>query len=164
MVELSEEEIRVEMEGWAASAVVPRSLDQRVVVEAVIKEFGQQAALKGEVVVYNMEQGHLMVRFMEAGERDLILGRSWVVAGQALAVEPWWPRFCSSEGAICSALVWVRLPRLLVELWGKVAIRRILCRAGEMKMGDDCTAEQRRIGFSRVYVRLDLSRPLRPEC
>lgn len=39
-VELSKEEVRVELDGWAASVVVTRNLGRRVVMKAVVKEFG----------------------------------------------------------------------------------------------------------------------------
>ncbi|KAG1327327.1 hypothetical protein COCNU_01G012610 [Cocos nucifera] len=71
---------------------------------------------QGEVRALDLEQGHLLVRFEDAGERDLVLGWPWVVSGQALAVEQWRPRFRPGPDAIGSAVVWIRLPRLPVEL------------------------------------------------
>lgn len=162
VAELPEDEVREETEGWAALAVVARSLGRRVAAEAVIREFRLRAGVKGGVVGYNLEMGHFIFRFEETEERERVLGRPWVVAGQALAVEPWRPRFNPSEGAIRSALVWVRLPRLPAELWREASIRSILRLAGELVAIDEYTAERRRLGFARACIRIDLGRPLRP--
>lgn len=60
VVELLEEEIRVESEKWEIEVVVARSLGQRVSTEAMVCEFQQRARLKGLVVAFNLNQGHLM--------------------------------------------------------------------------------------------------------
>lgn len=91
VAELLKEEVRVETKGWTAKGPVARSLSRRVSVEVVVHEFWQRAGLKGKVAAFNLEQGFLLFQFQEAGERDLVLGRPWVVAVQALVVKPWWP-------------------------------------------------------------------------
>ena len=82
-------EVQVETTEWAATAVVARSLGRCVSMEAVIIELRQWAGVKGEVVGYNLELGHLLFWFVEAGDRELALNRPWVVAGQVLAAETW---------------------------------------------------------------------------
>ena len=81
------EEVQVETVEWAATAVVARRLGRRVSAEAAITELRQRAGVKGEVVGYNLELGHLLFRFAEAGDREMALGRPWVVAGQVLVAE-----------------------------------------------------------------------------
>lgn len=141
IMELLKEEERVESEGWATLAIVAKSLGRRVAVEMMVREFQLQARLKGDVVGYDLEQGYLLFHFKEAGERDVILHRPWVVAGQALAMEPWWLGFFPVEGAICIALVRVRLPRLPMKLWREIAVRSILKLASELTSLDECTME-----------------------
>lgn len=63
LVKLLEEEVRMESERWAAEVVVARSLGRRVSTEVVVRKFWQRERLKGEVVSFNLEQGHLMFRF-----------------------------------------------------------------------------------------------------
>lgn len=62
-------------------------------MEAVVREFWLQAGLKGDIVGYGLELGYLFFQFKEARKRDAILHQPWVVAGQALAMEPWWLGF-----------------------------------------------------------------------
>ena len=49
---------------------------QRVVVVAVEWELKLCTRLKGEVRGFGLERGHLMVRFSDPSEWDLMLGRS----------------------------------------------------------------------------------------
>lgn len=56
-----------------------------------------QARLKKEVAGYNLEHNHLLFHFKEAEERDLIFCQPWVVVGQTLVMEPWWPGFFPIE-------------------------------------------------------------------
>ena len=121
--------------------VVKTLSGQRVAVEAVEWNFKLRAGLKGEVRVFGMERGHVMVRFSDLDERDGMLGRPWVVAGQALVVEAWRPHFHPGNGAIRTALIWVRLPHLQMELYMEEVIRCILALAGEFVAMDACKAE-----------------------
>lgn len=82
--------------------------------------------------------------------------------GEAVAAGPWRPGFFPLEGAVRSALIWVRLPWLPMKFWGEAALRGVLRLAGELSLVDDGTAERKRLGFARACVKLDLSRPLRP--
>lgn len=50
-----------------------------------------------------------------------------------------------------------------MEYWDEAALQRLLSLAGKFTMIDDCMAERKRIGFARVYVKVDFSRPLRPD-
>ena len=75
-------------------------------------------------MAYGLELGHLLVLFGVIGERELVLGLSWIVAGQVLAVEPKRPSFFSMEGVVQSALAWVWLAWLLVKFSGVEASRR----------------------------------------
>ena len=62
------EEWRVEMECWASSRVVARSLGHKVVAKVVAHELWLPARLKGDVVRYGLERSFLLFRFMMARE------------------------------------------------------------------------------------------------
>ena len=81
VVQLSMEDVRADTEAWMTTAVVAKSLGRRVEVEAAIQEFRAWTGIKGEVVGFILDQGHLLFHFADEGEREAILGSSWVVAG-----------------------------------------------------------------------------------
>ena len=82
----------MEKESWKACMVAAKTLSsRRVVVEAVEWDFKLRAGLKGEVRAFGMEWGQVLVCFSDLDERDDVLGRLWVVAGQVLVVEAWHP-------------------------------------------------------------------------
>lgn len=154
--------LREKSEDCAALAMVVRSLGWWVSMEMASREFRLRAGLKGEVAGFNLDNRFAMFCFQEAGEREMVLRWLWVVAGQVLAVESWQLGFFSLEGAICSALVWVRLSQLPVEFWGEVALQDVLRLVGELLLVDECMTETKQSGFARACIRIDLSWPLRP--
>lgn len=119
VVELPEDEAKRETDDLLSRGLVARNLRWRVQAEATACMFWLHARLKGDIVAYNLEQEFLLFQFQEAGERDSVLSRPWIVTGQALEVEPWQPRFYPSPTLIRIALVWIRLPQLPVELGGQ---------------------------------------------
>ena len=88
VVRLPEEAVQAEEEKSIVCTVEAKSLiSRRVEMEAAERELKLHAGLKGEVEGFGLEWGHLMVQFSDPDERDLVLDRPWVVAGQALAME-----------------------------------------------------------------------------
>ena len=43
--------------------------------------------MKGKVASYNLEMDHFLFHFAKVEERELVLDRPWMVAGQALTME-----------------------------------------------------------------------------
>lgn len=75
MAKLPKEEVMIETKRWMAEGLVARSLGQKVSADMVAHEFQQQAGLKDEMAAFNLEQGFLLFRFQEAGERAIVLGQ-----------------------------------------------------------------------------------------
>lgn len=78
--------------------VVVWSLRHKVAIEMVARDFRLHVGQKGEVMGFRLEKGFSIFCFKEIGEWDLVL--SWVIASQALAVEPWRPGYFPTEGAV----------------------------------------------------------------
>ena len=152
--------LRKRSEWWAMTAVVGRSLGRRAMLELVARDFRLCGVIRGEVSVFGLDGGLLLFRFGEPEEQDYVLRWPWVVAGQALALEPWRPGFFPVEGAITSALVWIHLPRLPVKYWEE-ALGEVVQPAGKFISVDNYMRDMRRLGFARVCMRISLNRPLR---
>ncbi|XP_010936828.1 uncharacterized protein [Elaeis guineensis] len=162
MVELPTVGLRERSELWMATTVEAKCLGRRMVSEMVAQDFWIRAGVKGTVAVYGLEREFLLFQFGDSTERDAVPRRPWNVAEQPLALEPWWSGFFPADGAISTALVWIRLSQLPVEYWEEVAIREIVRPVEEFFSVDECISEIKQLGFVRVYVKIDLSRPLRP--
>lgn len=68
----------------------------------------------------------------------------------------------TSPTSIRMALVWMRMPHLLVELWGSATLQSIAGLARELVAVDQCTIEWSRIGFASICIRLNPSQSLHP--
>ncbi|XP_010937343.1 uncharacterized protein [Elaeis guineensis] len=160
VVKAPTEALRERTEQWAATVMVARSLGRCVSLELVVRDFWLRRGVKGEIAPYGLERGLLLFRFEVTEERDLVLQRPWTAAGQALALELWRLGFFPVEGAITTALLWVRLPWLPVEFWDEEALQEVLRLVGELVSMDECTAKMRRLEFAKVCIRIDLGHPL----
>lgn len=160
VVELPEDEIREETDAWLAGGIIARSLGRRVSAEAFTKEVRRRGGLKNEVSGHDVEEGFIIFHFEDTANRGLVLAQSWTVGGQAMAIELWRPQFVPAENAIQTVVVWLRLPLLPMELWGRESLRRITSWADDLVALDDCTLHHQHLGFARATVRIRLTQPL----
>lgn len=82
--------------------------------------------------------------------------------GQLLAMEAWEPDFVLSHRSIQKAMVWLRLPGLLLEYWLPTAIFAIAAEVGKPLSLDEFIDLLRKTGYARVRVKIDVGKPLKP--
>ncbi|XP_038984452.1 collagen alpha-1(I) chain-like [Phoenix dactylifera] len=75
---------------------------------------------------------------------------------------PWVPDFEPGEEAVQTATVWLRLPRLPPEYWSTSTISHIAARVGRPVAVDSVTEQRQAMGFARVKVVVDTTKPLLP--
>ncbi|XP_038972704.1 uncharacterized protein LOC120104882 [Phoenix dactylifera] len=159
---LPEEPIEAARLEWEGQAAVVRSFSHRVPAEWVAKDVAAQSKMK-EVVAVPLAGGYLALRFRSTEDQDRALSEGpWVVAGQLLAMTPWVPDFEPGEEAVQTAMVWLRLPRLPPEYWSTSTTLHIAARAGQPVTVDGVTKQRQAMGFARVKVAVDTTKPLLP--
>ncbi|XP_038982161.1 uncharacterized protein LOC120110653 [Phoenix dactylifera] len=161
-VKPSLERLEKASEAWRSSAVIVRSLGKRVPAEWIGREARLRGKLDYEVEALPMAEGHVVVRFKGEEDREVALTRGpWMAGGQILAVERWRPDFIPCAKMVNNVLVWVRLPDLPLEFWVIESIMEVAVAVGRPIAVDGFTEKRSRIGFARVLVEVDASRPLR---
>ncbi|CAN1179462.1 hypothetical protein LINPERHAP2_LOCUS34205, partial [Linum perenne] len=76
-----------------------------------------------------------------------------------ISVSQWSPSF-DEDAQIKSIRTWVRLPKLLIHYFNKVAVSRIGNSIGKIVRLDLATAEGSRGRYARVCVEVDVTKPL----
>jgi hypothetical protein len=72
--------------------------------------------LSGQVVVAAMAKGALSFRFTCLEDlTNALCGGPWIIGKSTLALKMWKPNMDLNESFVESALVWIKLPRLLME-------------------------------------------------
>lgn len=150
-----------ETSSWEQHAILARNIQRWIPSDTIIREF-RRAGVTGEVGAVCLAHRCYIFRFSEPNDKDLVLGRPWVVNGQPIGTTEWSSQFIPVLDSLSSALLWVRLPNLPIEFWKDDIMSSILTLASHFLFSDPSTKEKLRGGFARACVRIDLGRPPRP--
>lgn len=93
----------------------------------------------------------------------MLLGGSWLIGDHYLTVLQWQPNFEPESMAINRALVWVRLPNLLIEYYDKGFILYMGSRIRRLVKVDEATLQAAREKYARICVEVDFSKPPLPK-
>ena len=75
--------------------------------------------------ILDLTNEFFLVRFVDEGDyKHALFEGPWLVADHYLLVQRWRPLFKPSNKAIQKLAVWVRIPKLLVELYTETFLLR----------------------------------------
>lgn len=118
---------------------------------------------KGSIPLVDMADGYFLVHFMATEDYNLALFEGpWLVADHYLIVQRWVPIFLQNAEQPKKVAVWVRIPRLPLELYNARFLWRIGSHLGSMLKIDKLTSIHSRGQFARICVEMDLEKPLCP--
>ncbi|CAN1163721.1 hypothetical protein LINPERHAP1_LOCUS28748 [Linum perenne] len=158
-IPFSEEEIRSFYKPWSKALVV-KVLEKTFSFLTVKRRIESLWAKSGNIQVCNLANNFFLVRFSEADDyQRAAFGGPWKIYDYYLAVSHWTPSFSEDE-PIKKILTWVRLPKLPIHYFNKVAVSRIDDFIGRTVRLDLATSEGARARYARLCVEVDLSKPL----
>lgn len=106
---------------------------------------------------------YYFVRFNCIEDYDFALtGGPWLIFDHYLAIRGWKPLFNPYAERINKIAVWARLPRLTMEYYDDRTLFEIGDQIGTTLKVDVNTKMQARGKFARIYVEVDLDKPLIP--
>ncbi|CAN1162280.1 hypothetical protein LINPERHAP2_LOCUS24412 [Linum perenne] len=107
-----------------------------------------------------MANSFFLVRFSEDDDyQRALFDGPWKIFDYYITVARWTPDF-SDEAPIQKIMTWVRLPKLPIQFFNRLAVERIGNHIGKTVRLDMATSEGARARYARVCVEVDLSRPL----
>ncbi|KAH9306431.1 hypothetical protein KI387_010835, partial [Taxus chinensis] len=59
------------------------------------------------------------------GDREIILSKLWELQNHYLLMKPWFPTFNPLTASFTVKPVWIRLPHLSLQFWGKESLTAI---------------------------------------
>ncbi|CAN1184839.1 hypothetical protein LINPERHAP2_LOCUS37199 [Linum perenne] len=155
----SEEEICSFYKPWSKALVV-KVLEKLFSFLTVKRRLESLWARSGNIQVCDLANNFFLVRFSnEQDYQRAAFEGPWKIYDYYLAVSRWTPAF-SDEEPIKKILTWVRLPKLPIHFFNKVAVTRIGNCIGRTVQLDLATAEGARARYARVCVEIDLTKPL----
>lgn len=83
--------------------------------------------LSGEVSMVDMGNGFTLLKFTNAIDCNSVLdGQPWFMGGQIYSLQRWKPNFDPVKESLLSVLLWIRLPRLPLEMWNVISFLKFL--------------------------------------
>ncbi|CAN1830982.1 hypothetical protein LINPERHAP1_LOCUS33040 [Linum perenne] len=117
-------------------------------------------ARSGSIIVSDVANDFFLVRFSDPDDyRRAAFEGPWKIFYFYFSVARWTPSF-NEEEPIKSILTWVRLPKLPIHYFNRLAVTRIGNCIGKTVRLDLATEQGARARYARVCVEVDLSRPL----
>jgi len=111
----------------------------------------------GEVEVFSLENGMYIFRFQdEATCEEILESRLWHISNKPLILRKWKPGMQVLKLALSSVPIWVKFLHLPMEFWTPNGLSYVASGVGVPLYADKVIEEQKRLGFARVLVKIDV--------
>lgn len=110
----------------------------------------------------DMADGYFLVYFSTEEDYSFALFEGpWMIADHYVIVQRWRPMFLQNAESVKNVAVWIRIPRLPLELFNTHFVWRIGSGLGSMMKVDRLTSIHSRGQYARICVEIDLEKPLK---
>lgn len=101
------------------------------------------------------------MRFEIPAEKERLLCEGPLMLGsRPIIVKEWVPNLCFEDEVLKEVPLWIRLPNLSLDCWSGDSLSRIGSVLGKPLCADECTTEQKRVSYARLFVEVDITQPL----
>lgn len=115
----------------------------------------------GSIKIVDMADGFYLVHFAKEEDYNITLFEGpWMIADQYLIVQRWHPFFLQNVEAVSKVAIWLRIPKLPLELYKPQFLWRIGSRLGTTLKVDRLTSIHSRGKYALICVEVDLAKPL----
>lgn len=113
------------------------------------------------IFVHNVGEGEFLLRVTNVKTRESLLARTcWNIAGFPMFVAPWSPEFTPEEAPLTSAVVPVELRDVPYLLFNQESLSRLATAVGKPESVAPETERKLNFKVAKLYVRVDLTKPL----
>ncbi|XP_062080815.1 uncharacterized protein LOC133785612 [Humulus lupulus] len=107
--------------------------------------------------VVRMHMGLTIVKFNDEATRDFVLENGVVQFDRKPVIVRPWTQELDSIRLVHSVPLWIRLPDLGLQYWGKNCLSALVSTIGKPIMVDKFTKDRSMIKFARVLVEMDIT-------
>ncbi|XP_009597118.1 uncharacterized protein LOC107814015 [Nicotiana tabacum] len=116
-------------------------------------------AMKPQIYYHN--EDYFVIGFQNLEERNEVLySRPHTINSRPVIMKAWTPDFNLYEEVLNTIPLWIKLPNLPLNCWTMKSFSKIGSALGNPLYADDCTTSSARISYSRLFVEMDVTRPL----
>lgn len=144
--------------------LIGKLLGESIPLKTIMSKTKADWTPSGEVQCVDMGNEFILIKFVnEMDCNHVFFNQPWFVQGQIFNLQRWRRDFDPFKEPIASAVTWVRLPSLPVELWGEPILRKLLKQIGKVIKIDIDSEEVSNGRFAKVCVQVDILKPLKME-
>ena len=115
----------------------------------------------GRLDCVDLGNGFFLTRFYLREDFETVLKRGpWFIGEFFQSITPWEPNFQPATANVSSIAVWIRLNELSIEYYHAEVLHQIGKTIGNVLRVDTHTAFETRGMFARLYVQVDVNKPL----
>uniref|UniRef100_A0A803PQB7 DUF4283 domain-containing protein n=1 Tax=Cannabis sativa TaxID=3483 RepID=A0A803PQB7_CANSA len=150
------EEVKLEEESWKSSVicVVLGANVPALVFEGFIRRIWGHL---GIVQVARMTKGLTMVKFNDVATRDEVLENAMIQFDRKPVIVRPWSADLNMIRMVKSVPLWIRLPNLGLQYWGKKTLSVLVSSVGNPILIDKYTKDRTRVQFARVLVEMEIT-------
>ena len=115
----------------------------------------------GKMDYIDVGHDYFLIRFELQADLELVLrGGPWFLGSQFLAIRQWKPDFIVFSATFSFVAVWVRLPKLPIEYYDPIMLRKIGQSTEPVLRIDAHTVSSSKGRFARLCIQVNLEKPL----
>jgi hypothetical protein len=112
----------------------------------------------GRLKFFSLDNRLYIFRFQDELHCEEILDtKLWHIANKPLILRKWRPDMQMLKLTLSSDAVWIKLMNLPLEYWSPNCLSSVASGVGKPLYANKITKEQKRLGFARVLVEIDVS-------
>nr|KYP46870.1 Transposon TX1 uncharacterized [Cajanus cajan] len=116
----------------------------------------------GPISIIDMPEDFYLIKFSKEDYQFALFEGPWLVIDHYLIVQRWRPFFLTHAKKVQKVAVWIRIPRMPIELYNSRFLTRVGNILGTMLKIDKLTSIQSRGKFARICVEMDLHAHYQP--
>ncbi|XP_057443792.1 uncharacterized protein LOC130735941 [Lotus japonicus] len=141
--------------------LVVKLLGKHIGYGALCEKLRVKGKLSGGYEVHDVHHGYFLVNFDKKEDKGRVTSEApWLIYDHYLAVKPWTPDFVAANSTINTIVVWIRIPGLGFQFYGKNILMTLASAVGTPIKVDLNTTYMHRGKFARICVEIDLNKPV----
>jgi hypothetical protein len=140
------------------SSLIGQFLDKPLPFFLVKKSIDIMWKQYGNVEVFSLKNGLFIFRFPDEVTRDEVLDAKLShISNKPLILRKWMPGMQVMKLTLATIPVWIKLLHLPMEFWTQTCLSHVASGVGKPLYADKVTEEQKRLGYARVLVEIDVN-------
>lgn len=160
-VEMEESDVEAEIQFWGCSLImyaIGDYLSMNVVKNYMLQYWN---FVQAPDIFYN-DEGYFILKFKSDSDRDAVMVKGpYTIHNMPMRLLEWRPDFSMERDMLRALHVWVKLPQLLLYLWGEKSLEKMGSAIGTPMYTDECMKNKLMVTYARILVEVDVTQKLR---